>query len=549
VAEPLQANAVYQWYNVVDEVYEYYEFNITDLAIFESIQPDVADFLGGATSMNVLSTLDFGSTTVRAEYMGVTSYNGANTDPYELDVEVTDKVVEYIVITAEVMTVVDPPNDEIHIPIDGFTVQLIITAYFSDDSEDIVTEDASWILNNASVGGSDLTGASINNTDEKGLFTSGTEAGAQIVTATYSWGDYGDPVSASITVYVDPGALQTLIIVDADGDSATTDLIAGFGNEYAALGLLAGSTTYYYIADRDVEFISTDIDVGVMDLDGDGLLSATDPGTTTVIVNHPASAVSDSVEVTVSDAIPVGISCRPGWVQRTPGDTVNYVVQVLMSNGEAPAILDGTVNAETLSFSSNNTPVADFLAGSPLGLATAGTTLGVATVTADWTDPGSGDPFSDTCDIEVVEELVIPGSCDLAQYIDPVAQTLYGSTENAGDNALESPAGEDVFYMFSLDEPATVDISVISPVDTWDIVPLVGSGCSEYDGEYSGPTSYYDTVDGDTGELICLPSGSYYIIIDGATADDWGAFEIDLDFEFGCVPDFEGTYVIDPAEG
>jgi hypothetical protein len=495
--------------------------------------------------MNVLSTLEFGSTTIRAEYMDVVSYNDFNDDPYELDVEVENKVVEYIEITA-VPTVVDPPNDEVHIPIGGFTVQLTVTAYFSDGSVDVVTYDTDWTLANAD--DDNLAGALINYGGENGLFISGTESGEQIVRAEYT---YGNTVTASVTVYVDPGALQRLILVDADGSSATTSFYVGQDNMYAALGQLVGSTTYYYIADRDVVFNSTNVLAGEMvegnDYDGeDETLLALAPGTTTVIVNHLATAINDSAQVTITDAIPLGIICRPGWVQRTPTDTVNYVVQILMSDGEAPAILDGTTNAETLSFQSDNTPVADFLPGSPLGLATAGD-YGVATVTASWINPADDEEFSDTCDIEVVEELIMPGNCGVAYYIDSVDQSLYGSTENAGDNANNYNEGEDVFYSFILSEPATIDLSVITPDETgWDIVTLVAQGCS--DGVCPNPSEdVFPLVDGETGELICLPSDPmpYYLIVDGTTVDDWGAFEIDLDFEFGCVPSFEGSYEVD----
>jgi hypothetical protein len=555
VYEPLQAAAVYQ-YNEVN-----YEFDITGQAAFESLHPEVAEFPGGTHEMNVLHTLEFGSTTIRAEYMGVISYredvgeelgDEDYSNPFELDVEVTDKVVEYIEITAAVPTVVD--SDDIRVPIDGFTVQLIVTAYFSDGDSEVVTDFAGWVLAN---NGNQLIEAHIDNTVDdgseewdilgKGLFTSGTEAGQQIITATYAYtgNTYGDQVTDSVVVYIDPGELDTLILVDADGDSATTSLYAGEANEYAALGTLVGSTTYYYIPDRDVQFISTN-DEEVGDIDSNGLLTTFDSGTTTVIVNHIPTAIEDSVVVTVTDGVAEGIVCRPGWVQRTPGDTVNFVVQIQMSNitdpALQPAILDGTTEAETLTFDSSNDAVADFLPGSPLGLVTAGTTLGVATITANWVDPVSGVPFSDTCDIEVVEELVMPGSCDVAYYIDSSAQTIYGSTENAGNNATAN-SGNDVFYRFILNEPATIDLSVISPIDTWDIVPLVGYGCSG-----GGPTGYNDIVDSVTGELICIPSGSYYIVVDGTTADDWGAFEIDLDFEFDCVPEFEGSYVIDPGD-
>jgi hypothetical protein len=356
-------------------------------------------------------------------------------------------------------------------------------------------------------------------------------------------------VTDTVSVFVDSGALETLTLIDADGTAATTSVILGYENDYDAIGTLAGSTTQYYMSDRDLSYSSSDTDVGVIGLNT-GILSTggidMTTGTTQLIVNHAASGVNSAgLNVQVIDAVAEGIACRPGWLQRTPDDTVNFVVEILMSNGDTPAIIDGSTEANSLSFVSGNTAVADFLDGSPLGLATA-LEIGVATVTVTWIDPVGSETFTDTCDVEVVEELSIPGTCSDAMGIFAEDQVLYGSTENAGDDndgdtdSADDNGGEDVFYTFTLEDPATLDLSVLFPVEGgWAINPIVSTGCTD--------SNEVDLVDSGTDELICLPSGTYYLIVDGETEDDWGAFEIDLDFEYGCVPGHSGSSVVDPA--
>jgi hypothetical protein len=539
VDEPIQATGVYvYWY---DSLPHYYYIDLTRVASYESLNTGVADF---QTDSNVLSTLEYGRTTVRASYMGVTSFSDLPNEPYELDVKVSDKVVEYVEISVR-QTVVGV-EDEVRVPIGEFTVQLVATAYYSDGTYDDVTittdtpDEFEWTIESPESAGAGTVSS-------EGLFTSGSVAGDHEVMFTYTYGTYGETVTDTIIVTVDPGALASLNLIDADHEGTTTSIIRGRTNDYDAVGTLAGSTTQYYMSDRDLAYSSSNSTQGGT-IDDDGVLDTLllcdgvpcDPTTTQIIVSHATSGVNSSgLWVEIIDAVAEGIVCRPGWVQRTPDDTVQFLVEILYSNGDSPAIVANTTEWTNLSFDSGNPVVADILDGSPKSTVTA-LEIGVATITATWYDTVSDMTFADTCDVEVVEELSIPGTCGERMEIDADDQIIYGSTENAGNDndGYGDDGGEDVFYMFDLMEPATLDLSVLFPSETgWTINPIVSEGCNG--------SSEVETVDSGSGELICLASGTYYLIVDGELSTDWGAFELDLDFEYGCVPEFTGDGDVD----
>ncbi len=384
-----------------------------------------------------------------------------------------------------------------------------------------------------------------------GLFTSNTtQTGAYVVKCefTYGSGDYVNSADATITVNVDAGAVNTLTIVDADDHGTPTNsIILGNNNDYDVIATLTGNTTYqYYLADSVVTYNSNNLEVavftpgGVLETAGDttcndGAPAPCAPGTTTISARL-GSVVSNNLVVTVTDAVVESIRCRPGWVQAILDDTVNFVVEKIYSDGTTVAIVDGSSDAADLTFTSDNTTVAMFEPVNPPSIATA-VGLGFANITVDWST------FHDVCSMEVVEELQTNNSCDEAFDIDPVDQVLYGTTKDAGDDSNDANLGNDVFYTFTLDEPATLDINVQYPAASgWKIVTSVAdaSGSCGH-GEYTGTAIDLGTAP----DLTCLPSGTYYVVVDGEAADDLGSFEVALDFEGGCVPDFSGDSSVD----
>jgi hypothetical protein len=285
---------------------------------------------------------------------------------------------------------------------------------------------------------------------------------------------------------------------------------------------LTGSTAQYWVT-GDVVFNS--LTTGVAAFTGNNLDSVA-LGTTQISASR-GSVLSDSVLVEVVDAIPTGIDCRPTYVQTTPDDTVNFVIVASYTAGD-PVV----VTNELDSFTSSDEDVAAFLPVDPAGVLTA-ISLGTSVLEATWTDAITGLTFSDTCEVDVVGQVMLPETCEDADMISAEDQILYGNTEYANDDLDgDSYQDGDVFYIVQLDNPTSIDVTALLLFPAgWDYTvtayPLAYGSCDGVGGAIPLSSS-----------SPCLNAGTYMLVVDGnenpGSGADNGTFELDLDFE-SCV--------------
>jgi hypothetical protein len=240
--------------------------------------------------------------------------------------------------------------------------------------------------------------------------------------------------------------------------------------------------------------------------------------------------------VTVTPAVATEIFCRPANLQLTVDDTANYVVQALYTDLTIPGVDDA-------SFVSSDTVVADFMPVDPVGVITA-LELGQTYVTATWTDPVGGETFEDVCDLEVVEALTVPDSCDDAVVIEPVDQTISGSTEEDAYVGGNTYSVDERFYSFTVDEVVTMDIRQLIPGEDywdnsndWNAVVTVTHDCYSFEAlSFTPIVANFTTGE---GGVVCLEPGDYSIVISGTVThdedNDFDDFTYEFDLAFGSI--------------
>ena len=139
----------------------------------------------------------------------------------------------------------------------------------------------------------------------------------------------------------------------------------------------------------------------------------------------------------------------------------------------------------------------------------------------------------DTCDVMVMDEIPLR-DCDDAMVIEPVTQTLYGTTIYANNNVEEYGVGygPDVWYIFQTADAALLTAEAVTPLGSWyPTIWLVDADtldCEDLVGnEYFGA---YVTADGNPFSYTLDPFTTYYLIVDGVDSDDAGSYTLDLEF-------------------
>jgi hypothetical protein len=339
---------------------------------------------------------------VRAAYEGVIALD----DGDALEVTVQDKQAQSLTISAATETLVDGGTDTAQIPARNgatqFSVQLTATVAYTDGSSGPV--DINDVTFTAGPVGSPatLTGFSLN-AGANGLMKSGTGTGTQVIHASYT-GGYSETVVDDFNVTVVAGNVETLTFVNADGTVAATSLVKGLHNEYAVQAKLVGSVALYWVT-NDLTYASNNgAVVSIPSSTADGSITATAAAVGSAQLSAGGAGKVATLNVSVTEAEPVGIECAPNPICITVDDKAQVHVYANFTDGTQLLVTSEMIRS---AYSVDNTDVADFLSQDPVGVVTGIAETGLlapAEVSVTW---GGFAPV--TCDMYVVDDIE---SCD-----------------------------------------------------------------------------------------------------------------------------------------
>lgn len=245
--------------------------NVTADATWGSSEEEVATISNGGGTDGRASTLETGTTTISALYLGKT---------HSTVLTVTPAVVVDIEI--------EPTNPSVG---KGAPQQFTATAIFSDDSTQTVTATANWSSGTGTV-------ATISNAAGSNGRAQTLAPGESVIKATY----LGFEASTLLTV---TNAMLSRIEVTP----AAPTLPLGAAQQFTATGVLTDGTTQALTT--EVTWSSSDgTVVAISNADGSkGLAAATKAGNTTIKATQ--GAVSGSTNVTVSNAALAALQVTP----------------------------------------------------------------------------------------------------------------------------------------------------------------------------------------------------------------------------------------------
>jgi hypothetical protein len=354
------------------------DYNLTDLAVYTSNNPSVVTTQAPNPGGTLTSLQLDGTALVKADYMGKSSNLST--------VTVSGKELVSIAISAE-LNLVGGPTTSAQYPAGGYKLQLKATGHYSSGPDDDITGEVSWSLNTPVVTGTTITSG--------GLLTTGspTAQATQVVKASLG------AVSSTFNVIIVPGAVTTIAIKHplevapyySNLDPAGEKVAKGIEQQYLALVTIMGGSTYF--VSKNVTWTSTVPATGT--IDATGKFKALAVGSTNIAANKGAIS-SGPVAITVTNAIPVSVYCKPATVTLVPGGTAQLRAWVRFSDGSP----DNEITTDSsASWVSTAVGVAGFNTPSVPGLLT-GVAKGSAKAYATY--PGVPAPaLADQCSINV----------------------------------------------------------------------------------------------------------------------------------------------------
>ncbi|MBS1152078.1 MAG: Ig domain protein group 2 domain protein, partial [Myxococcaceae bacterium] len=275
---------------------------ITAMTTYSSTNLSIASPDNDGTG-NVSSLMVDGTTLVQGSYLGVVSPSAA--------LAVNGSTLASLKVSSS-QNLVGGPATAATYPA-GFALQLAALGTYSDNGTNDRTSAATWTLEAPVLSGASIVSGGIFST------ASSTPSGVQTVKAAEG------SVSTTFVVNVVNGTVASISIVNPDGTAATASVAKGLDVNYAAQVTLSGSANTYWITEQ-LNWYSSDITKGTIVSSGanGGKFHSVAAGATNLTAIY-GSITGGPLAVTVTNAVPTRISCRPGSVT---GLTVGSKVQL-----------------------------------------------------------------------------------------------------------------------------------------------------------------------------------------------------------------------------
>ena len=372
--------------------------DVSDSVTWVSADTDTAT----VDAAGLLTGAKVGNTTVMATKDDVTS----NT----VNVTVTDAVIDSIQVV--------PPEVSVA---KGQTQQLTARAMYSDGTDSDVTDSVTWAS-------ADTDTATV---DAAGLLT-GAKVGNTTVMATKD-----DVTSNTVNVTVTDAVIDSIQVTPSPGAKvgnttvmATVNIAKGQTRRLTARAMYSDGT------DSDVSdsvtWASADTDTATVD--AAGLLTGAKVGNTTVMATKD-DVTSNTVNVTVTDAVIDSIQVTPSPVNIAKGQTRQLTARAMYSDGTDSDVTD------SVTWASADTDTATVDAAGLLSAVEVGNTTLTAT---------KDDVPSDTVDVNVCADL--EGTC--IDIFDTGTGKLFTSSPSVaylnsiGGSATNGTDSSDSFYLF-----------------------------------------------------------------------------------------------------
>ena len=249
----------------------------------------------------------------------------------------------------------------------GTTRTFQATGTFSDGTTQDLSASVSWNSSNPEV-------ASV---DDAGI-AAGLDVGSAAIVAT----DPDSGVSDSTTLTVTAAVLLSIEITPTNPSIAL-----GTTQPFAATGTFSDGTTQ----DLSPSVLWSSSDTGIATLGTDGLASGVGVGTVSVLATDPATSLSGSTALTVTDAVLLSIEVAPTSPSNALGTTRQFTATGTYSDGSTQDLTSSATWA-----SSNTSKATISNAVGSRGLATS---VAVGSTTISATDPASSISGSTTLTI------------------------------------------------------------------------------------------------------------------------------------------------------
>ncbi len=317
-------------------------YELTSVASYASNNPLIAKPMADGMG-SVLAGKTDGTALVSAQYLGVSSKFASLTVSGKLPVQ---------------LSIVAGPNlvgsqgGSATYPVGGHQLQFTAMLRYSDDSYGNVNPSISWTLQPPA-----LANASIN---DYGLFSTGTQAGNQVIVASL------DTLSAKYTVSQVAGTVVDISVVADDGGPAVVSVPMGYSQPYQAQFKLANSPAPGpYWAGSNLTWAISNPLVASLEVVGYFKDVAVLRGLSYGSANLTAAFGTTSsapLAITVSNATLAGLMCEPATSTVAAGSVLQLRAMAKMT--------DGTTNDVSASASWGNLS-APILSIDGVGLATA----------------------------------------------------------------------------------------------------------------------------------------------------------------------------------
>jgi uncharacterized protein YjdB len=303
----------------------------------------------------------------------------------------------------------------------GNRQQFNATGTFSDASTQDLTSEVVWGSDDWSIAIVDLFGLAYSNS-----------MGTTTITATHP----GSDVSGSATLTVTAVELISITVTPAN-----PSLALGTSQQFSATGTYSDTTTQD-LTDAVTWSSSNESMATISNASGSkGLAGSVAVGSTTISATDPASGISGSTTLTVTDAVLVSIDVTPTNASLPAGFTQQFTATGAYTDGSTQDI---TVN---VTWESADTAVATISnAGDSKGLAT-GVAAGTVSITA--IDPATNTRGSTTLEVASLDSIAItPANPSLrvgeSVQLDAIGFYSNGSSRDVTEMATWSSSGPDV---------------------------------------------------------------------------------------------------------
>ncbi|HIF9535338.1 TPA: beta strand repeat-containing protein [Photobacterium damselae] len=328
-----------------------------------SLTMDVTDKVSWSTNDNAIASITTGQPSDNGVATGVTTGTVTVTASIDSDGTTYNDDAQLTVTDAIITSLQVTPAKETT-PV-GLTKPFTATAYFSDGvtTQDVTNEPAiSWTS-------SDTTIATITSSQasDNGVAT-GVKEGEVTITAKGKTAE-GTDVSGTATLTVTAAVPTSLSVTPK-----TKDVAKGLTQQFTAKITYSNKTSADVTKDPATTWAS---DSDNATIDSDGLATGAKLGTSTITATN--GSLSDSGELTVTDAVVESLQVTPATASVAKGLTQNFTATAMMSDGTSPDV----TNDSGLVWSSDTPAKATVTTGLTTGNGVAtGVDKGVANITA-----------------------------------------------------------------------------------------------------------------------------------------------------------------------